>query len=180
MPVTPSLQLREWYAKHNLWTIPIARLERTFRFFEFLNFHPGKKIPVKNWHCLRLFTSRSRIILGFLSPLYSAMTPHNLRLLDFWPQENPTIYISELSEATLTSRFSKRFTQKPYDLFFGAKCPKTYEHSTRYDYSASAGRHIREPKKSMHPLPWPVTVHVRCHDTPVFARCSMVDVQRVC
>ena len=30
-------------------------------------------------------------------------------------------------------------TTKGYDLYFGAKNPKRYDYSTRYDYSASAG-----------------------------------------
>ena len=34
---------------------------------------------------------------------------------------------------------SERPPTKRYDLYFGAKFPKSYDYSTRYDYSASGG-----------------------------------------
>ena len=37
------------------------------------------------------------------------------------------------------SQNSERPTTKRYDLYFGAKILKSYDYSTRYDYSASAG-----------------------------------------
>ena len=42
------------------------------------------------------------------------------------------------------SQNSERRTTKRYDLYFGAKIPESYDYSTRYDYSASAGKFIRE------------------------------------
>ena len=46
---------------------------------------------------------------------------------------------------------SERSTTKRYDLYFGAKIPKSYDYSTRYDYLASAGivRGTMEPPSSI-------------------------------
>ena len=48
--------------------------------------------------------------------------------------------VLERGRFTFRSQNSERPTTKRYDLYFGAKIPKGYDYSTRYDYLASAGR----------------------------------------